>query len=744
MASFLARLGRFSYRRRGRVLLAWLVAFMGLAAGAAIMSEPTSDAFSIPGTESQRAFDLLKERMPEAGADNASARIVFSAAGTASLGEPAARAAIEAAVAAIGGQPKVAMVTSPFATGAISPDGRTALANVAYAMPSAELTEEDRDLLADALAPVEDAGVAVEIGGSAATGQPEPGGLSEAIGLLVAAVTLTVTFGAMVAAGLPLLTAVVGVAFGLVGIQIATGFFELSSVTMTLATMLGLAVGIDYALFIVSRYRHELIVRRDGLQAIGLAVGTAGSAVVFAGLTVTVALVALVVVGIPFLSAMAIAAAATVMLAVAVALTLLPALLGFAGPRILGRRGFTTHDIENVTTLSSLGQRWVAFVIRRRGLVATGAVAVLAAIAVPAVDLRLGLPSEATKPESMSPRRAYDQVTAGFGPGRNGPLLVTADVAAASDRSAAVAAITADLARIDGVAAVAPAVTNRAGDLAIVTVIPATGPSDEATETLVHEIRSRAGAWQSSTAAAVSVTGETAVAIDISKRLADTLVPYLTVIMGLAFVLLTLVFRSLVVPLKATLGFLLSVAAAFGAVVAVFQWGWLADLLGVETTGPIVSFLPIMLIGLLFGLAMDYEVFLVTRMREAFVHGDRPDAAIRDGFRHGARVVTAAAVIMVGVFSGFILADDPMIQSMGFALAVGVSLDAFVVRMTIVPAVMSLLGARAWSLPAWLDRILPNIDIEGAGLDRGAVTPPSGSDSSKDDPERKGQSASAA
>lgn len=718
MASLLARLGRFSYQRRRLVLGVWLVVLAAFGVGAATLSGPTSDSFSIPGTEAQEALDLLEERMPEAGADDASARIVFTTDGGRAISDPDVRTAIEAAVAVIGEQPNVARASDPFATQAISPDGQTAMANVAYGVPAADVTEHDRELLVEAVSTVEDAGVTVELGGSAAVENPEAGGAAEAIGLLIAAVVLAVTFGSMVAAGLPLLTAIIGVAFGLLGIQVATGFLDLSSTTMTLSTMLGLAVGIDYALFIVSRYRHELLTHRDGLEAIALAVGTAGSAVVFAGLTVTIALVALVVVGIPFLSAMGIAAAATVLVAVVIALTLLPALLGFAGTKILGRKGFAAEDTESDDGRTSLGDRWADLVIRRRGIVAIVGIAVLAAIALPATDLRLGLPSDANKSEETSARRAYDQLAEGFGPGINGPLLVAVDLAETGDPAAALTTVSADLAASDGVVSVSPANPNGAGDFATLAVIPAGGPSDAATEDLVHDIRSRADRWAGTVGADVFVTGETAVAIDVSQTLSDALIPYLMVIVGLAFVLLTLVFRSLLVPLKATLGFLLSVAAAFGAVVAVFQWGWLSDLIGLETTGPIVSFLPVIMIGLLFGLAMDYEVFLVTRMREAFVHGASPDEAIRDGFEHGARVVSAAAIIMVGVFSGFVLAEDPIIKSIGFALAAGVLLDAFVVRMTIVPAVMSLLGAKAWALPAWLDRVLPDVDIEGTSLER--------------------------
>lgn len=717
MAQFLSRLGRFSFRNRRLVAGLWFVALIGLAAGAQAWSGPTSDSFSIPGTESQKAMDLLDERLPAAGASNASARVVLTAPDGRSITDPGTRKAIEAAIEQISKQPDVARATSPFDAGAVSPDGRIALASVNYSVPAVDVSESDRDLLHEALEPVRATGTGVAVGGNAAQGHPEAGGSTEALGVLLGAIVLAITFGSLVAAGLPLVTALVGVGAGILGIEIATGFFDLSATVSTLAMMLGLAVGIDYALFIISRYRHELLESRDQEHSIGMAVGTAGSAVVFAGLTVVIALAALVVVDIPFLTAMGLAAAATVILAVLIALTLLPALLGFAGTKVLGRRGFDAPDEEEIGR-DGLGGRWADFVIRHRGMVATGAIALLVVMALPVASLRLGLPNDGNKNPGSGPREAYDQLAEGFGPGFNGPLLIAVDLAQTADPAAAAARIHDDLQGVDGIAVVGQPLVDTKSFLSTISVIPTTGPSTAATEDLVHEIRDQAKTWEVETGAEVSVTGETAVAIDVSGKLQGALIPYLVVIVGLAFVLLTIVFRSLLVPLKATAGYLLSVLAAFGGVVAVFQWGWLKDLIGLQTTGPVLSFLPIMLIGILFGLAMDYEVFLVTRMREAHVHGAAPDEAIREGFRHGARVVTAAAVIMIGVFAGFVLGDDATIKSMGFALALGVALDAFVVRMTIVPAVLSLMGERAWALPRPIDRVLPHIDIEGAELER--------------------------
>jgi putative drug exporter of the RND superfamily len=718
MATFLYRLGRTAFRHRTSFALAWLLILVLGGVGAATLSGPTSDSFNIPGTESQKAIDLLGERMPQAAADSAEARVVFTTDGSGTVTDPARTAAIEKVVTDLKQDPRVANVTDPIATKTIAPDQRTAYTTVTYTVAPIEITEADRTRLFETGDRAESAGLTVDYGGTVAQEQPAQSP-AEVIGIGVAAVVLVITFGSLLAAGLPLVTALVGVGLGVLGVQVATGFFELSSTTPTLALMLGLAVGIDYALFIVSRYRHELLSGREPEDAIGRALGTAGSSVVFAGLTVVIALAALSVVGIPFLTSMGLAAAGTVLVAVIIALTLLPALLGFLGRRVLGRSGKRARDAEAAPNVA-MGERWSRLVLRRRRPVLIAAVVGLGLIAVPATDLRLGLPSDASAAPASTQRQAYDALAEGFGPGFSGPLLIAVDVAGVDTggRKEAVEQIAEELPALPDVATVAPAVFGPEGDIAIVTVIPKSGPSSSETEDLVHTIRDRASGWEADTGAGVYVTGETAVGIDVSEKLSSALLPYLVIVVGLAFLLLMLVFRSLLVPLKATAGFLLTVVATFGAVVAVFQWGWLTGLLGVASTGPIISFLPILLIGVLFGLAMDYEVFLVTRMREEHVHGASAQEAIALGFRHGARVVTAAAVIMASVFAGFILSDESIIKSIGFALAFGVLVDAFVVRMTLVPAVMSLLGERAWYLPAWLDRALPDVDVEGEKLTR--------------------------
>ncbi|MFJ9521714.1 MMPL family transporter [Kitasatospora sp. NPDC101801] len=724
MATFLYRLGRFSFRRRRFVVLLWVALLAAFAFAAAKAPAAEDDGFAMPGTQSQQAFDLLNERFPGASSDGADARIVFVAPQGQQITATANKAAVEQVVGRLTGSAQVKSVLDPFVTHAVSKDGSTAYATVSYDAKSTELAGSTTDTLKDAVRSGQDAGLTVELGGTALQAGPEAGGVTELVGIAAAAVVLLITFGSLAAAGLPLLTALIGIGVGVTAI-VAIG---MSSTTTTLALMLGLAVGIDYALFIVSRYRTE---RADGHQpeeAVGRAVGTAGSAVVFAGLTVFIALAGLSVVGIPALTSMGMAAAGTVLVAVVIALTLLPALLGFFRKAVLpraARRSTAPRAGTPATTTAKPngGTRWARFVTRRPVAVLVFGVLGLGVLAVPALSLDLGMPGAESQPTSSTQRRAYDALADGFGPGFNGPLTVVVDAKGAADPKGAVAEAARQLAATEGVVSVSPAAFNPAGDTALLTAVPATGPSTTDTKDLVHTIRGEAAGLRADTGATVLVTGTTAVNIDISQKVSDALLPYLALVVGLAVLLLMVVFRSVLVPLKAALGFLLSVAAAFGVIVAVFQWGWLAGLLGVEQTGPVMSMMPIFLIGVVFGLAMDYEVFLVTRMREAYVHGERPTQAIVTGFRHSARVVVAAAVIMIAVFSGFIGMSESMIKMMGLGLASAVFLDAFVVRMTIVPAVLALLGGRAWWLPKWLDRVIPRVDVEGESLSGAAPAP---------------------
>ncbi|MEV5596908.1 MMPL family transporter [Streptomyces sp. NPDC052496] len=728
MATFLYTLGRFAFRRRRFVALIWVVLLAVAGVGAATASSPAADSFSVPGTESQQTFDLLGERFPGTKADGATARVVFKAPDGQQVTAPAQKQAVEKVVGELkSSSPQVASVSDPYLAKGVARDGETAYAQVTYKVSGFELKDDARDALKEAAQHGRDAGLTVEIGGNALQAMPETGA-TEVIGIVISAVVLVITFGALIAAGLPLLTALIGVGIGVSSITALGSVLDLSSTTSTLAMMIGLAVGIDYALFIVSRYRSELAEGRDREEAAGRATGTAGSAVVFAGLTVVIALVGLSVVNIPMLTKMGIAAAGTVVIAVLVALTLIPALLGFAGKRVLSRkaRKGTAAPSEAEGGKPNMGTRWARFVLRRPVTVLLAGVVGLGVIAVPAASLEMGLPDDGAQPTSTTQRKAYDLLSDGFGPGFNGPLMLVVDGQGSKDPKAAASQVATTVAKLDGVAAVTPPTFNQAGDTAMLSVVPKSKPSSTETEDLVHEIRGTAGDAARDADARALVTGTTAMNIDVSEKLNDALLPYLALVVGLAFLLLMVVFRSVLVPLKAALGFLLSVVAALGAVVAVFQWGWLADLFGVEQTGPVMSMMPIFMVGVVFGLAMDYEVFLVTRMREAFVHGERPGQAVVTGFRHGARVVTAAAVIMISVFAGFIGSSESMIKMIGFGLAVAVFFDAFVVRMALVPAVLALLGRAAWWLPTWLQRVLPDVDVEGEQLQKHLAPEPAG------------------
>ncbi|WP_405500701.1 MMPL family transporter [Streptomyces niveus] len=730
MATFLYRLGRLAFRRRWRVLLAWVAVLVAAGIGISSVSGSTTDDFTLPGTQSQQAIDLLEAEFPQASASGATARVVIEAPDGEKLTSAAYKTHVEALVDDLRTAPQVANVADPFSSGLVSASGRIAYAQVTYAVPQAEITTAASDALREVVRQGAEAGLAVSLGGNAVLDEGESNA-AELIGLLVAAFVLVITFGSLVAAGLPLLSAIVGVGIALCGITVASSFVDMASNAQTLSLMLGLAVAIDYALFIVSRYRSELLRGHRPEEAAGRALGTAGSAVVFAGLTVIIALVGLSVIGIAMLTTMGLAAAFAITIAVLVALTLLPALLGFTGTRVANGR-LTTRRMRAAERgrRTTMGVRWGRFVTRHPWKTLLVSVVGLGVLALPALSLRLTLPDDSMAAPGSTQRMAYDTLSKGFGPGFSGPLTVVVDARSSDDPEAAAKDTTALLDGLADVATVRPPVFNQAGDVALITAVPGSSPTSQATVDLVADIRERGTAMEDDSGAQVMVTGTTALNIDVSAKLGEAMVPYLAIVVGLALILLLLVFRSLLVPLKAALGFLLSVVATLGVLVAVFQWGWLKDVFGVDETAPIVSLLPILLIGVVFGLAMDYEVFLVSGMREAYVHGASPTEAIVTGFRHGARVVTAAAVIMISVFAGFLLDDVALVKSIGMGLAVAVLFDAFVVRMTIVPAVMTLLGDRAWSLPAWLDRILPNVDVEGEKLrqilddrDRGAGVP---------------------
>ncbi|MFD7500273.1 MMPL family transporter [Streptomyces sp. NPDC059850] len=725
MATFLYQVGRLAFRRRWYVALVWAAVLAAVGLGALKAPGASDEEFSMPGIEAQKAFDLMEQRFPGVTADGATARVVFVAPGGEKVTAAENKRTVEKAVADLADGPQVASAVDPFRAKAVSKDGTTAYASVTYKVAAADLTDASTTRLERAIDTARDSGLTVEAGGSAMNDGGGPGGVAEVVGVAIAAVVLLVTFGSLAAAGLPLLTAIIGVGVSMATILTLSSALGLSATTGTLAMMLGLAVGIDYALFVVSRYREERAKGHAPQEAVGLAVGTAGSAVVFAGLTVVIALAGLAVVGIPMLTKMGLAAAGAVVVAVLIALTLVPAFLGFWPNAVLRRRARKSGRIEEESENNG-GTRWARFVLRRPLPVLLLGVVGLGALAVPMTNLQLGMPGDEAKSTSTTERRAYDALAEGFGPGFNGPLTVVVDTKGDekgdakgnADPKGAAAMVAKEIGGTEGVVSVSPARFNEAGDTAVFQVVPSTAPTDEKTKDLVTTIRNERPAAEARTGATFEVTGTTALNIDISDKVQSALIPYLVVVVGLAIVLLLVVFRSLLVPLKAALGFLLSVLASLGVVVLVFQQGHGAELLGVEQTGPIMSLMPIFLVGIVFGLAMDYEVFLVSRMREAYVHGERPGQAVTSGFRHSARVVVAAALIMIAVFAGFVGESDSMIKMIGFGLAAAVLFDAFVVRMAIVPAVLALLGDKAWWLPKWLDRLLPNVDVEGEALSR--------------------------
>ncbi|MEI4271824.1 MMPL family transporter [Klenkia sp. LSe6-5] len=715
MATLLSRLGALAHRRRLAVVLAWLAVLVVGGVGAATLAGETTTSFSIPGQESTVALDRISE---EFGATDsgASAQVVVRAPDGTTLTDPTQAAALQQLVTDLGALPGVASASNPLdaSSPTVNPDLTTGYSTVTYDVAPGEVTPAEQDALRDAVADARDSGLTVEVAGQALESAPEVGGIGEVAGVVVAVLVLALTYGSLVVAGMNLLTAAVGVGIGVLGITIATGFLELSSTTSILAAMLGLAVGIDYALFIINRHRQELRRGADVPTAIATAVGTAGSAVVTAGLTVVIALVGLFVAGIPFLTQMGVAAGATIVVAVLVALTLVPAVLSFLGRRALPRKQRDlppVADLDDAAPSTGFFGRWAAGVTKNRVVALLAAVVALGVVAVPVASMRTTL---IQAPPAMSTQERAQQLLAdGFGAGINGPITVLFEGA---DAASAAATATAGIEGLDDVVTVTPPIPSADGDAALLTVVPGSGPTSAATEQLVEDLR---GQLADSGGVTASVTGQTAVSVDVAASLNSALPVYLALVVGLALVLLVLVFRSLLVPLVGVLGFLLTIGASLGATVAVFQWGWLGDLVNLESTGPLISLTPILVIGILFGLAMDYQVFLVSRMHEAHAHGRVPVAAIRSGFRSAAPVVFAAALIMFSVFAGFVPAGDATIKSIGFALAIGVLFDAFVVRMVLVPAALALLGERAWWLPRWLGW-LPVLDVEGAALQRDA------------------------
>ncbi|MFZ2562915.1 MAG: MMPL family transporter [Corynebacterium variabile] len=777
MAKLLYRIGRSAYFHRWRFIAVWILILVAAGSAMAGLMKNTSESMTIPGLESLETNDKVMEIF--GGDDSLEAptgTVVVRAPEGQTLEDTDVKADLDKLIADLQGSDKLKdteAIVDPLTAAAgmeqqlteaktpqlkarglsdreitaaidadvadlspVSDNGRTGTFTVTLdAENMQDIKPEDVTAVTDLIDSDKTGNLDISYNGNAFQTM-EVGGSSELIGMTVAAVVLIVTFGSFVAAGLPLLSAIVGVGTGMLLIYAGTGLTDtINSTTPTLATMIGLAVGIDYALFIVSRFRNELIARVKGedlepkelaakfkelpaqerAHLAGLSVGKAGSAVVFAGLTVLIALAALSIINIPFLTAMALAAALTVAIAVVVALTFLPAVLGAVGTKVFAARAPWVKAPDPESEKPTMGLKWVRQV-RKRPVVFLGAsVLALLLLAIPVLNMRLAMPTDGTANLGSPQRTAYEWIDEDFGAGRNAPLVALVDGNGQDPETAqkSFAEAVTEISQVDGVKhAQLTQMTEDAG-YAQILITPTTGATDEVTSETLENLRTLEGTYSDNTGASFAVTGVTAIYDDISDRLSEVLIPYVAIVVVLAFILLMVVFRSLWVPLIAALGFALSVAATFGVTVGIWQEGWFGI---TDDPQPLLSFLPIMLIGIVFGLAMDYQVFLVTRMREGYVHGKTAGNAVSNGFKHGARVVTAAALIMMSVFSAFILMDEALIKVMGSALALAVFFDAFIVRMTIVPATLFLLGDRAWKLPKWLDKILPKVDVEGEGL----------------------------
>lgn len=734
MSSMLYALGQWATRAKVLVLTVWLVLLALLGAGAAFLAQGANAPITIPGTESQQAIDTLSRTFPEVSGTSATI-IVVAPKGERVDQQPFEQAIVDAS-AELEGLAEVNAVSTPFseqAASGLSDDGQAARITVQIAgsmntVPAS--TTQGIEKVAGELEQQLPAGSRASYGGDLFSNSIPSFSVTEALGVVIAFIVLIFTLGSLLAAGMPLIIALIGVGISVAGIYFSTAFLDMTSTTPMLALMLGLAVGIDYTLFIVSRHQEQLRAGVPMRESIARATATSGSAVVFAGITVIIALLGLSVAGIPFLTALGVAAAAGVAVAVLIAITLTPAILAMAGPRILSRkrrRALSELDPSASADASAAPRRsradrffggWVRAVTAKPIVTVVVVLLALGAAAIPALSLRLALPGAETLAKDDPARVTYELTGEHFGEGANGPLLLTGSIITSDDPLKLMEDLADEVRMIPGVAEVPLATPNQGADTGIIQVIPEEGPQSESTAELVGELRAHHDEWQEKYGVSLAVTGFTAVGIDVSHLLFGALLPFGILVVGLSLILLAMVFRSVWVPIKATLGYLLSVGAAFGAVVAVFQWGWLAELFNVHHAGPVLSFMPIILMGVLFGLAMDYEVFLVSRIREEVVHGADSRTAIRRGFIGSGRVVTAAAIIMLAVFAAFVPEGDPSIKVIAFGLAIGVFVDAFVVRMTLVPAVLQLLGDRAWRMPRWIDRILPSFDVEGEGLAR--------------------------
>lgn len=722
MSSMLYSLGHWAFRARKFVLIGWVLVLVLIGGAAGLFSKGLDNSISIPGTESQAALDSLSATFPQVS--GASAQIIVVAANGDKISDPEYVTALDDAASAMSDIPQVEAAMSPFnerVNGAVSKNEKAGYISIQFDGPTSSVKMSTLTELEAATEDLEKAlpeGSTVSLGGQIYSQKMPAISLVELIGVGVALIVLIITFGSFIAAGMPLLTALLGVGISIALIFVATIFAPVTSTTPMLALMLGLAVGIDYALFIISRYQDQLRRGDDLEEAAAKATGTAGSAVIFAGLTVMIALLGMGVAGIPFLTTMGTAAAAGVGISVLISVTLIPALLGFAGKRLLpkNKQGKRVAVQVQEAKPNRFFTGWVKAVTRFPIVTIVAVIGLITVIALPALGLRLALPDAGNNPADDRARITYDLVAENFGEGYNGPLLVTGNIVTSTDPLGLMADLKAELEKLPGVAAVPLATPNMTADTGIIQVIPEGAPASQQTQDLVNAIRDKHDYFLERYGVDLSVTGFTAVGIDVSEQLGNALLPFGIIVVGLSLILLTMVFRSIWVPIKAAVGYLFSVVAAFGVVAMVFQDGVGASLIHIDRTGPVLSFMPIIVMGILFGLAMDYEVFLVARMREDYVHSGKARESIQTGFVGSAKVVTAAAVIMFAVFAAFVPEGDVNMKAISLALAVGIFVDAFIVRMTFVPAVLQLLGKHAWWMPRWLDRVLPFFDVEGEGM----------------------------
>ncbi|PGK31698.1 hypothetical protein CN902_06285 [Priestia megaterium] len=721
MSRFLYKLGGWSARNKFKVLSSWIIIMVAILGIAFFLKPSFSDEMSIPGTPSEKAADIISEEFPSAP-DDGSIRMIFGAYENEKLDSKEAQKAISDALDKISQDKSVKSIANPYEVGTINSDATVAYADITYKVKADDITKKSKKLVKDSAKMTEDQGIQTELSGDITAYKLPMGGISEIIGIVMAFIVLIVMFTSFLIAGLPIFTALIGLATSLGITLLATNFFDISSVSMTLAIMIGLAVGIDYALFIFSKHRQQLSEEETEIhESIARATGTAGGAVIFAGLTVVVALCGLTVVGVPFLAAMGLTAAISVLMAMLISITLVPAILAWVGNRMKPNRKvsgifrFITKGREKRQRQST--NWWGRFLKRQPLLITIISILLLVTISVPALHLRLGLPDDGMKAEDSPERQAYDLMAEGFGEGVNGPLIALIDVSDIDgSKMDAISNTGKKLTELDNVASATPPVSSENGEYAIVNITPKTGPDDEKTTNLVHDIR-EVSASDSKSSPHMYVTGVTAINIDIAEKLNDAIPLFAILIVGFAFLLLLVVFRSLLVPLTAVLGFLLTMTATLGFTVFVLQDGYLGDLFAIPAEGPILAFLPILVIGILFGLAMDYQVFLVSRMREEYVKTGDAKESVQAGIKFSGPVVTAAGLIMIFVFAGFIFQEDLQVKSMGLALAFGILFDAFIVRLTIIPSLMILMGKASWYLPKWLNKIIPNVDIEGHGLD---------------------------